>query len=55
MSTSLTRATGARDTVEARVLAFDHLPGATVLIPGVDGTVRRIELVVDGRPVTLQL
>lgn len=55
VTTSVTHASGARTSVDARVLEFDHLPGATVLVPVVDGSVRRVELVVDGRPLTLEL
>lgn len=55
VTTSLTRIGGARIDVDARVLELDHLPGATILVPGVDGSVRRLDLVVDGRPITLTL
>jgi hypothetical protein len=52
---TITGASGLRAPSEARVLRYDHLPGATILLPGVDESARRVELVVDGRPLVLSL
>lgn len=55
VAATVTGLAGQRVTTEARVLRYDHLPGATVLVPDVDGGSRQVELVVDGRPITLAL